>query len=408
MRTQLVLITAGFPFGTGETFLENEITFLADEFEHIHIVCPDTRANIQRKLPTNCTVYRFKNQLTTPDKIRAFSGIFTSEFRYEMRVVRQKYAKKVSLGIVKTALISLFQAKRLGQFLNNQFLKQNDSEKWVFYSYWCDDAAVALALLSAQHVTLKTVTRMHRWDIYFEENTYNYLPFRNLISNQLETIYSISQDGIDYAVSTWKVDESKFILSRLGVSNYLQFKIPNNKIFTLVSCSNMIPVKRVDLLAKALIELEQMPLRWVHFGDGTERLKVEKVLEKRSSKLQVEFKGRVPNIDVYNYYTDNKPNLFVNVSSSEGVPVSIMEAMSFGIPILATNVGGNREIVSESNGVLLTSNPSIAQIASEIKKIIQLSDAENKKLHQQSYQKWKNEYNADINYGYFTKSLSNG
>jgi hypothetical protein len=213
MRTQLVLITAGFPFGTGETFLENEIAFLADGFEHVHIVCPDKRVNTQRTLPANCTVYRFNNQLTLSDKIRAFSGVFTSEFKNEMRIVRQKYSKQVSLGIVKTALISLFQAKRLAHFLNKQFLPQNDSKKWVFYSYWCDDAAVALALLSAQDLSLKTVTRMHRWDIYFEENKYNYLPYRHLISNQLNTIYSISQDGIDYAVSAWKVNQSKIKIS---------------------------------------------------------------------------------------------------------------------------------------------------------------------------------------------------
>lgn len=46
--------------------------------------------------------------------------------------------------------------------------------------------------------------------------------------------------------------------------------------------------------------------------------------------------------------------MFINVSSSEGLPVSIMEACSFGIPIIATNVGGTAEIVQAGvNGILL-------------------------------------------------------
>lgn len=44
------------------------------------------------------------------------------------------------------------------------------------------------------------------------------------------------------------------------------------------------------------------------------------------------------------------------MSLSEGIPVSIMEAISFGIPIIATNVGGNAEIVNDETGVLIPVN----------------------------------------------------
>ncbi|NMC40567.1 MAG: glycosyltransferase, partial [Bacteroidales bacterium] len=44
---------------------------------------------------------------------------------------------------------------------------------------------------------------------------------------------------------------------------------------------------------------------------------------------------------------------FINVSSSEGVPVSVMEALSFGIPVIATDAGGTSEIVNNTNGRLI-------------------------------------------------------
>ncbi len=59
------------------------------------------------------------------------------------------------------------------------------------------------------------------------------------------------------------------------------------------------------------------------------------------------FIGTVQSEDVMNYYTGNTIDLFVNTSSSEGVPFSIMEAFAAGIPVMATNVGGTGEIVDD-------------------------------------------------------------
>ena len=59
-------------------------------------------------------------------------------------------------------------------------------------------------------------------------------------------------------------------------------------------------------------------------------------------------------------------DLFMNVSSSEWLPVSIMEAFSFVIPALVTAVGGNPEIVQEGAGILLDENPSINSITQNI------------------------------------------
>ena len=63
-------------------------------------------------------------------------------------------------------------------------------------------------------------------------------------------------------------------------------------------------------------------------------------------------------------------DLFLNVSEYEGVPVSVMEAQSFGIPVIATAVGGTPEIVNEENGFLLPENPSQDEIASAIYDVV--------------------------------------
>ena len=129
--------------------------------------------------------------------------------------------------------------------------------------------------------------------------------------------------------------------------------------------------------------------------------------QKLSENISYEFKGRVENKEVLNFYITNKPQLFINVSSSEGIPVSIMEAMSFGIPCVATNVGGNSEIVHNNiNGVLLNSTPSINEIAKVIMSIKAKSQTEYNVMSEKVFETWENEYNADKNYIEFIRNIA--
>ncbi len=55
-------------------------------------------------------------------------------------------------------------------------------------------------------------------------------------------------------------------------------------------------------------------------------------------------------LDVYEQFD---VDFFINLSDSEWIPVTIMEAMPMGIPVIDRNVGGISEIVNKSNGLLL-------------------------------------------------------
>ena len=62
------------------------------------------------------------------------------------------------------------------------------------------------------------------------------------------------------------------------------------------------------------------------------------------SSVRVELRGRLPNAELLAEYGRRHFDLFVNVSSREGLPISIMEACGCGIPVLATDVGGVAEM----------------------------------------------------------------
>jgi glycosyltransferase involved in cell wall biosynthesis len=246
---------------------------------------------------------------------------------------------------------------------------------------------------------------MHGWDVYFEASKISYLPYRHFISDNLKAIFAISQKGIDHALGTWKASKSDvFQLARLGVTQQKMCEL-NRDNFVLVSCSNVILLKRVDLIVRALSEIKDQPLTWVHFGDGPQFEEVKALARDiLPSNIKVDFKGRVPNHEILTWYAENNPSVFINLSTTEGIPVSIMEAMSFGIPAIATNVGGTSELVNNDNGCFMSSDPTLQIIGQIIERFIEdnLSLVAKK---ENALETWKMKFNASDNFTLFIKNI---
>ena len=66
------------------------------------------------------------------------------------------------------------------------------------------------------------------------------------------------------------------------------------------------------------------------------------------------------------FYSENYVDLFITTSSTEGLPVSVQEAISFGIPIIATNVGAMSEVVNDDCGILVDKDFSTHKVATII------------------------------------------
>lgn len=401
MKKRLVLITSGFPFGKSETFLETEITYLSDAFEEIIILCPETTEQILRKIPANCKVEFYRKEISKKDKLLALKGGFDKRIHEEKKIVKNEYQLTLSKGIVSTLLISLFQAKRIAKRIETLETFQERINDTVCYSYWCDDTALALALLKQKYPNLKCISRTHGWDVYFGVHELKYLPFRRLITENLDMIYPISDKGKLEIKNTWKARNFDNIhVARLGVLGQEQQKKEKSTQFTIVSCSNVIPLKRVELIAESVLNYKE-GIKWIHFGDGPLLNKIQDLCNnKKTENHSIIFKGRVPNSEVMDFYKTKHVDVFINVSSSEGIPVSIMEAMSFGIPCIATDVGGNAEIVSNNNGVLLSENPTLIDVENAIQNCFK-----DESKRESAYQTWKQKYNAEKNYTAFVSKL---
>jgi glycosyltransferase involved in cell wall biosynthesis len=237
-----------------------------------------------------------------------------------------------------------------------------------------------------------------------------YLSFKNYIWNTLDKTFFISEFGHKEALRIMgKKTFHKFNTSKLGTPFWF---VPNyyvdHKALVIVSCSFIYAIKRIDLIVKTLTLFDDLNIVWHHFGSGDDFKKISSLAENHLGNKKVFYKlhGHIKNSEILKFYHENKVDLFINVSSTEGIPVSMMEAMSMGIPVIATTVGGVPEIVKHNyNGWLLSANPNELEIRNAISAYNKLPFNEKINYKKNAHNTWKEFFNAEINYTKFLHEI---
>ena len=402
---RLFLFTDAFPYGLSETFLENELPFLSVKFDEI-VIIPLYKKEGVRIVPANVTVWNPIINFSPNNRSKMLiNGILTfSPVGFGITEFFQKrvFLNKKWLWNFFTSLLlyrSMFSNSKLWKQLQN---KINEEDK--LYFYWGDKSTLLLPFLKNK-ISNTTFVRFHRTDLY-EYAKGGYIPFRKYIFPFIDWFLPISNDGKNYLIENYsnQIDQNRIHISRLGVFDNGINPVKNSSTpFHLVSCSYMVPVKRISLIIEAL-ELINYEIKWTHIGTGKLYDSLQKSANSLSSNIQVEFLGSLSNKEVLSYYQQNHVDAFINVSSSEGVPVSIMEALSFGIPVIATNVGGTSEIVDDQIGKLLNTEITAEEIATII---TEFSNKDLSVLRENARNRWSKLSNAEKNYLEFVEFIHN-
>jgi len=139
---------------------------------------------------------------------------------------------------------------------------------------------------------------------------------------------------------------------------------PSKSGFTLVYVGRVEPVKNHVLLLNAFrAALSSMPdLRLWIVGDGSERKKLESLATKLGVATAVTFWGQ--QLDVAPFFS--AADAFIMSSTSEGLPMSLLQAFSLGLPAIVTDVGGMAEVVRLAQGGLIVSVTNPGDMAKAI------------------------------------------
>jgi glycosyltransferase involved in cell wall biosynthesis len=409
MKT-LVLITSQFPFGTSESFVATELPFLAPNFKKIIIIAQNTSSDVRRRIPENIDVFRY-NPSTSARGFLYIPVLFILNSNEIISMLKNEIDFRLTIGDKFTIRKFFYLFKKiiksfqLRDFIIRKLTESKVNDSIVFYSYWLKTGAHAISLLNYRN-SIK-IARGHGSDIYEEKTTAGYLPLLRYSAQKLDAIFFISNQGKEYFMQKTKIESHGFLVSYLGVEKPFlnEVKKTDTGKFVILSCSHIVALKRINLIIDALeITNTGKELLWLHFGDGSLKSEMKNYAEKKlgkSGNKSYRFMGHYPHEELIRYYATNQVDLFLNTSSTEGVPVSIMEAQSFSIPVIATDAGGVKEIVVEGTGSLLPVDFRSEDLASLIQHYASLSADETDKIRMNTYMNWTINFNAAINYNEF-------
>lgn len=406
---RVILLSVGFPFGNYEPFLRGELkyykqltlasTFIGDE-RHAKNNMPD---DVNVTLWHNPSPFFRGNK--TARVLSAAGAIFTRDF---WRELRSEDIATVQPHKIRTLLSFISKANEIVSFVSNEIEKSDYKyDELIFYSYWMDHLALAAVKL-AEKYNGKAVTRCHGYDVYPREG--GYVVMQRYLAKKLDRIFPIADDGKKTICSLFQFDKSivsKTTVFRLGTEDCgINPQITSETVFTIVSCSNVVPLKRVEMIFDAISQIHEFKIKWIHFGDGPCFDHLRDKVSYSGCIHQVELMGRQSNQTVMDFYKKTPIHLLVNLSTSEGIPVSMMEALSFGIPCLGTNVGGVHEIIKNNvNGYLIQEECSVDDVANAIRRVRLLPMEKMLAMRERARIFWKENYRASKNYTMFVDCL---
>lgn len=329
-----------------------------------------------------------------------------SIYLFESLKSRQFLPFKTTLALIAS---NIFKANELIRHLKHRHIAVTDIQ--LYYSFWFYDC-IYLAWLKRSYSSIKVISRAHGGDLFEDRDSISNRPLlRNFQLTYLNKVYSVSDMGTNYLRKRYANFSDKIQTVFLGTEDYNTLNPFQKNQLIIVSCASIRYMKRIEVIAETISHLKG-PVIWYHFGSENlesnepcipEYLRWKSILQ---GMQNVEYKpmGYCSNEDLMQFYKTQPVNLFISLSAAEGIPVSMMEAISFGIPVLSTDVGGCKEIVNEKTGHLIPLSSQAQEIAKWIEEF--KDSALNTPEYRASVRSyWQSKFEISANYRLFFEHI---
>lgn len=320
-----------------------------------------------------------------------------------------KTEKKLNRGFFKNILTYAVCSEMLKEgFFKTARDGNIDLDDSVILCTWFDVCAYAASLIKRKAPQIPVFSFAHAFEVKTQVNPYVYLSY-NLSKHLACTRINFISTTV---MEQYKRKMSKYYLDNISLNNlcvgYLGSKKSSKKMslsstdgtLRVLSCSSAVTLKRMEKIVDVLSLVDKVEIKWTHIGDGPLLKKIQIEAEKKlenKANIKFEFLGHFENERVHKFYSEQPVDVFINLSDSEGLPVSIMESMSYGIPVIATDVGGTREIVNEKTGFLIPKDFQPQKVAEIITNFSLLSKEEKQKYREAAYEMWESKFDGEKN-----------
>lgn len=363
--------------GTGSFFWE-QAGFMTQDFNMILCGFNNTHYGVR-----NFNKF-FSHQIVSVEK--APNGLTILKFNYP-QVARA--SEKFNLNLFRSS-IRKFQKYLLQENISIDLIHaQSLLNAGIVAQYFYEETGVPYVFTEHNQFNYRSVTPINKQVIEqiflndFDKMVVSYDKMRQLSSNGLYADYISVGNTIDDEIFNYKERNSC------------------NAVFKILTIGAYAPIKDHETLLKSLQLLDEKLLNfldkkiefiWLGYnGWGNESsLEIKKLFERFSFKnIEVTLIAKVERLEVKNYLQDT--DIFLLTSISEGMPVSVMEALACGVPVCSTRCGGVDELIDDSNGRIFQIKDSVG-IADFIADFyMKKYKFENKSISEEFIKKWGKE-----------------
>jgi len=217
--------------------------------------------------------------------------------------------------------------------------------------------AGSLGRIAAIGTNIPVIYTEHLWTQQFQLRN-RILTFAHYFANWFLDMFTTLNIAVSHAVKDFMISSNisrsskiKVIYNGIKISNFQAKAFQSEKEFLIASVGTLNPHKGMQFLIKAIpkIKTEFPGIRLEIIGDGPYKRVLINETKKLKLKDYVKFTGFVKDVEKYLTRFD----LYVQPSLSESFGLAITQAMSVGLPVVATNTGGIPEVVTDGKSGLL-------------------------------------------------------
>lgn len=390
---RIVLIPGRWPFASATEFLDDEIHYIADGFSEVQVAPLRPESVPSRPVPKNVTV-----DLTLAARLRSANRIILEGFLGGLGFLRRTEFKKLGLldsvsanwqdGLwARTALIGIAQAIAVSNWCREQVAPD------IAYTYWLGGPTLGCHL---GWPDTPVVSRAHGGDLYPTAYGWTTIPLQAAAIESAVIVATVSDHGRRYLENAYHCS-GVFETHRLGIKTLRsRSSVDPTDSISILSVSAVNDNKRVDHVADAVAALAQdgVRVRWTHVGSGPKLRTLGDHVEALGIASLTRLTGQLTAEATRNLFEFGWHDVFVNMSLSEGAPVTLMEAQCVGIPSVLSDVGGSPEVAPPHLNEVLAVHSEPHDIASAILHAYGRPLSERTLRHQY----WSARYEASANY----------
>lgn len=358
----LCIVSAKYPYGLGEAFLDTELRALASAFDNVTIfpTSPNVHDHGYVRVPAEVLRIPLAGPLTLWLAARAAMR----HPRRALGAIATLLGERYPAGVKLKNLAVVPKALALAELARTRGFDH-------LHAYWLSTPAT-VAWLAARVAGIPFSATTHRWDLY--EN--------NMAARKLRDarfVRTISERGRDDLLRMTGGDASKVALVRLGI-DLPQLTSANGRpggALRILCAARLVPVKGHSVLIQALARLRDraIPFACTFAGDGERKDALAGQIAAAGLQGAVVLAGTVPHDDLLAQLRNGDYDVSVMSSIEgpgglmEGVPVALIEAMAAGVVVVATDSGSVRELVDDEATGLLVPHSDPAALAAALERV---------------------------------------